>query len=107
MDLHAELARRFDGVAGTHVDAVFALATPGEPLATFSVRCGRLQFEPNAAPDVTFTFDRPETAWGIITGTTDPITAFMAGRFRSDAHLPLAFVLLSLFRPDYAGPPPP
>ena len=88
------------------MDTVFRLATDGGTLLVFSVRAGEIRFEPDASPEVTFRFDRPETARAILLGEEDPITAFMAGRFRSDGHLPLAFVLLSLFRQDFSGPPP-
>ena len=107
MDLSAELAIRFDPDAAQDVDAVVALATNRETLATFSVHAGRLQFAPSSPPDVTFTFDSTETALGILAGAEDPIAAFLAGRFRSDGHLPLTFVLLGLFRRDYDAAPPP
>ena len=106
MDLSTELARRLKTEAAAHVDTVFRLATDHGTLLSFSVRAGVIEFEPQASPDVTFTFDRPQTARAILLGDADPIAAFMAGRFRSDGHLPLAFVLLGLFRQDFAGPPP-
>lgn len=106
LDLPTELARRLRTQAAAHVDTVFRLATDGGTLLVFSVRAGEIHFEPELVPEVTFTFDRPETARAIILGEEDPIAAFMAGRFRSDGHLPLAFVLLGLFRQDFAGPPP-
>lgn len=89
------------------MDTVFRLATDDGTLLVFSVRAGEIRFEPDANPEVTFTFDRPETAHAILVGEEDPVAAFMAGRFRSDGHLPLAFVLLGLFRHDFGGPPPP
>ncbi|MCY3814450.1 MAG: SCP2 sterol-binding domain-containing protein [Gammaproteobacteria bacterium] len=106
MDLSIELARRFKTEAAAHADTVFRLATDRGTLLVFSVRAGEIEFEPDASPDVTFTFDRAETARAIILGDADPMDAFMAGRFRSDGHLPLAFVLLGLFRQDFGGPPP-
>ena len=106
MDLATELARCLKTDAAAHVDTVFGLATDRGTLLVFSVRAGVIEFVPQARPDVTFTFDRPETARAIILGDADPIAAFMAGRFRSDGHLPLAFVLLGLFRHDFGGPPP-
>ena len=106
MDLSTELARRLKTNAAAHVDTVFRLATERGPLLVFSVRAGEIEFEPDASPVVTFTFDRPQTARAILLGDADPIAAFMAGRFRSDGHLPLAFVLLGLFRHDFGGPPP-
>ncbi|MCY4013478.1 MAG: hypothetical protein OXG82_12260 [Gammaproteobacteria bacterium] len=106
MDLSIELARRLETDAAAHVDTVFRLATDRGTLLVFSVRAGEIEFEPDASPDVTFTFDRPDTARAILLGDADPIAAFMAGQFRSDGHLPLAFVLLGLFRHDFGGPPP-
>ena len=106
MDLSIELAGRFKTDAAAHVDTVFRLATERGTMLVFSVRAGKIEFERDASPDVTFTFDRPQTARAILLGDADPIAAFMAGRFRSDGHLPLAFVLLGLFRQDFGGPPP-
>ena len=107
MDWPTELTLRLRTEVAAHVDTVFRLATGASTLVVFSVRAGEILFEPDANPDVTFTFDRPETAHAIILGDADPIAAFMAGRFRSDGHLPLAFTLLGLFRQDFGGPPPP
>lgn len=106
LDLPTELARRLRTDAAD-VDMVVRLATDEGTLLVFSVQAGEIRFEPDASPEVTFTFDRPETAHAILLGEEDPIAAFMAGRFRSDGHLPLAFVLLGLFRHDFAGSPPP
>lgn len=107
MDLPTELARRLKPEAAAHVDTVFRLATDQSLLVVFSVQAGEIQFHQDASADVTFTFDRPETAHAILLGKEDPIAAFMAGRFRSDGHLPLAFVLLGLFRHDFGAAPPP
>lgn len=106
MDLSTELAQRFKAEAAAHVDTVFRLTTGHRTSLVFSVRAGKICFEPDACPDVTFTFESPEAAHAIILGDADPIAAFMAGQFRSDGHLPLAFVLLGLFRHDFGGPPP-
>ena len=106
MDWPAELERRFKADAAAHVDAVFELATECA-LVRFEVGDGRIRFAPDAPPDVVFTFDSAATAQAIVLGNADPIPAFMAGRFRSNGNLPLAFVLLGLFRPDYPAAPPP
>ncbi len=58
-------------------------------------------------PDATFLFDSETAALGVLGGEADPIEMFMQGRFRADGNLPLAFVLLGLFRPEYRGGPPP
>ena len=66
-----------------------------------------LVFDPSLVEvDATFTFDDVGTAFRVLTGAEDPMTAFLDGRFRSDAHLPLAFVL-GLFGPatDTTVPP--
>lgn len=107
MDIEVELAKRFSCAAA--VDAVFALAVDGDPpakLTTFSVGRGELRFDAAQRPDVTFFFDSADTARALLTGEGDAIAAFMQGRFRADGNLPLAFVLLGLFRDDYAAEPP-
>ena len=83
MDLSIELARRFKTEAAAHADTVFRLATDRGTLLVFSVRAGEIEFEPDASPDVTFTFDRAETARAIILGDADPMDAFMAGGVRT------------------------
>ena len=76
-------------------------------LTTLAVRQGTLRFVSPSEADATFTFDSAEAALAILTGREDPIEAFMASRFRSDGNLPLAFVLLGLFRPGADATPPP
>ena len=111
MDFKATLAARFRSAVATDVDVVFALATEGEgdveELAKFAVRDGELMWDVDARPDATFFFASAETARAIVEGSLDPVAAFMAGRFRADGNLPLAFTLLALFRSDYAGAAPP
>ena len=109
-DFKAWLAARFRPRAATGVDVVFALATEeatASPLATFAVDAGKLRFNPTEPADATFFFDSAETARAVLSGDADPIAAFMAGRFRADGNLPLAFVLLGLFREDYDVEAPP
>ena len=110
MDLEAALADRFRSAAATDVDIVVALAIDGgERLTTFTVRQGALRFEhgPDPAPaDVVFYFDSAETALGVLGGGLDAMATFMAGAFRADGHLPLAFVLLGLFHSGYDATPP-
>ena len=97
--------------AGT--DAVVALHTADrEPrhLATLVVQDGVAHVVDRPKPqatDVTFTFDSADTAFGLLLGDANPLDAFLAGRFRTDGHLPLVFVVLGLFRADYRGGPPP
>lgn len=110
-DFKTWLAARFRPQAAAGVDVVFALATEGATekatLATFAVDAGKLRFDPAEPVDATFFFDSVETARAVLSGDADPIAAFMAGRFRADGNLPLAFVLLGLFREDYDVEAPP
>ena len=101
------LAARFRPPAAD-VDAVMGIGIDQGPLlAVLAVAGGELRFAPPEAPDATFYFDSEDTALAVLGGKADAIAAFMAGRFRADGDLPLAFVLLGLFRPDYAPLPPP
>lgn len=84
-----------------------AIAVGGTRLTAFAVTDGDVTFDSTLEADVTFSFDSAETALAILTGTADPVAAFLSGRFRSDGHLPLAFVLLGLFRPGADTTPPP
>ena len=106
-DFKTWLAARFRPQAATGVDVVFALATEEATLATFAVDAGKLRFNPTEPVDATFFFDSAETARTVLSGDADPIAAFMEGRFRADGNLPLAFVLLGLFREDYDVEAPP
>ena len=104
----AALAERFRPPAAGSLDAVLALAVDDGPvLATLTVVGGQLRFAPPSPTDATFFFDSEATARALLCEGADPMAAFMAGRFRADSHLPLAFTLLGLFRPDYAPVPPP
>lgn len=106
-DFKAWLAARFRPLAAAGVDVVFALATEEATLATFAIDVGKLRFNPTEPVDATFFFDSLETARAVLSGDADPIAAFMEGRFRADGNLPLAFVLLGLFREDYDVEAPP
>lgn len=105
LDLASELTRRFQrGRVPSDVgEIVMALLTgAGDPLifmlseTAFEVHNDA---DPNTA-DVTFIFDAPTTAAGVIYGDQDPIQAFMEGRFRSDGYLMLIFILLGAFDRD-------
>lgn len=88
---------------------VLRVEAQAQPLATVLVEQGAARISrepPPALVDATFTFDRLETALDLLGGPADPIEMFMAGRFRADGNLPLAFVLLGLFRPEFGAPPP-
>lgn len=106
-DFERALAARFRPPAAD-MDAVLGIGIDHGPLlAVLAVAGGELRFAPPEAPEATFYFDSAQTALAVLGGKADPMAAFMAGRFRSDGNLPLAFVLLGLFRPDYAPLPPP
>jgi len=107
MDFESVLTSRFQPANAMDVDATIRLVAGGRTLTTFTVCRAALTFDASLTADVTFTFDREETAHAIVTGTANPIDAFMAGRFRSDGHLPMAFVLLGLFNPGFGAIPPP
>lgn len=84
-----------------------AIAAGDTRLTAFAVTDDGVTFDSTLRVDVTFFFDSAETALAVLSGREDPIGAFLEGRFRSDGHLPLAFVLLGLFRPSADTPPPP
>lgn len=99
LDIEGALARRFRAAAAAAAgaDAVVALATPAGQLATLAIERGTLRFDRSLAPDATLFFDSAETALALLGGGASPMEAFLAGRFRSDGHLPLVFALLGLF----------
>ena len=88
-------------------DATMAIATRDTRLTAFAINERGVTFDSTLKADVTFVFDSAETALAVLTGKEDPVAAFLDGRFRSDGHLPLVFVLLGLFRPGAEIEPPP
>ncbi|MDE0422146.1 MAG: hypothetical protein OXK76_14850 [Gammaproteobacteria bacterium] len=106
-NFEAELKSRIREIANLGVYATIALAVGDTRLTAFALADGRVRFDADLKADVTFVFDSAATALGIVTGSEEPIDAFMDGRFRADGHLPLAFVLLGLFRPGVDAAPPP
>ncbi|MDE0039692.1 MAG: hypothetical protein OXU77_19360 [Gammaproteobacteria bacterium] len=84
-----------------------AIASGNTRLTALAVTDRGVTFDSTLKADVTFVFDSAETALAVLTGKEDPIAAFLDGRFRSDGYLPLAFVLLGLFRPGAEITPPP
>lgn len=106
MDFRAFLERRFRVAVASDIDLTITLVAGGRRLTTFAVENGALRFDPPNEADVTFSFDTVERAAAVVGGTESPMDAFMAGAFRADGHLPLAFVLLALFGSDDATPPP-
>ena len=104
MQLRPELERRLQEQAPPELDLVLALRIANESPIQVAIKDGKAGFAPAAGlADATFCFDTAETAAAILYGDGDFITAFMdafmAGKVRSDGHLPLTFTLLGLFRP--------
>lgn len=106
MDFRAFLERRFRAAVASDVDLTITLVAGGRRLTTFAVEDGALRFDPVGEADVTFSFDTVERAVAVLGGTESPMDAFMAGAFRADGHLPLAFVLLGMFGSGDVTPPP-
>ena len=106
MDFETFLERRFRAAAASDIDLTITLVAGGRRLTTFAVEGGALRFDPPGEADVTFSFDSVDRAVAVLGGAQSPVDAFMAGAFRSDGHLPLAFVLLGLFGSGDVTPPP-
>ena len=100
VDFKAALEGRLQPLAAD-IDVAMRLVAADETLATFAVTGGELRWDPPMPVDATFFFDSAATALGLLGGGADPMAAFMEGRFRADGNLPLAFLLLGLFRSDY------
>lgn len=104
MQLRPELESRLQEEAPPELDLVLALRVADESPIQVAIKNGKAGFPPSAEQaDATFCFDTAETAAAILYGDGDFVTAFMeafmAGKVRSDGHLPLTFILLGLFRP--------
>ena len=97
--VRARLEPVFDARAAAEADHVYQFTIAGAPAFHLQVREGRLDVgaDAHAAPSVTFLFEDLETALGIVTGDLDPMSAFMAGRIRTDGNLILALQLRGLF----------
>ncbi len=106
MDFETFLERRFRATAAADIDLTISLVAGGSRLKTFTVEHGTLRFDAPGEADVTFSFDSVDRAVAILGGAENPMDAFMAGAFRSDGHLPLAFVLLGLFGAGDVRTPP-
>lgn len=106
LDLESHLARLARSAIHSGFHTTMAIATGNTRLTALALNDRGVTFDSTLKADVTFVFDSAETALAVLTGGEDPIAAFLDGRFRSDGHLPLAFVLLGLFRPDADTTPP-
>ena len=98
MDLAKELEAHFSAEAAVECDIRIGIAIASDLICVFHVASRHLTRVDEPA-EVTFTFPDAETALSIAFGQEDPIEAFMQGRFRSDGHLLLVFLFLSLFTP--------
>ena len=107
VDLESHLTAVAPSAMHTTLHATMAFASGNTRLTALAVTDRGVTFDPTLTADVTFVFDSAETALAVLTGKEDPIAAFLEGRFRSDGHLQLAFVLLGLFRPGAEIAPPP
>ena len=98
MDLAQELEARFSAEAAVECDIRIGIAVAESLVCVFHIT-NRTLVRVDDPAEVTFTFPDVETAYSIALGEEDPIAAFMQGRFRSDGHLLLVFLFLSLFVP--------
>lgn len=101
-DLETLLISRFDARSAAGFDGAIRLTVDPDALQ-FTIRDGQLVFGGRIAPDVTFTFSDVETATALLSGQSNPIDAFMQGRFKADGYLLWAFALPAFF-PSESGP---
>jgi putative sterol carrier protein len=89
----------FQPGAARAFDAVYQFTVDGLPCFHLVIERGTLTVGEGAheAPSVTFFYDDLATAVGVVEGTLDPMTTFMAGRIRTDGNLILALQLGALF----------
>ena len=104
MELDLGMVRRrlepaFSPQAALASDHIYQFTVASAPMFHLAIRHGELEVGGGEHPDpsVTFLFEDLETALGIVTGTVDPMAAFMAGRIRTDGNLILALQLRLLF----------
>ena len=98
-ELENFLIARFDAQMAAGFDGVIRLSVDAQSL-TCTIRDGQLTCNTEAAPDVTFMFSDFDTAMAILSGQTDPIDAFMQGRFKADGYLMWAFAMMAFFRSE-------
>ena len=67
------------------------------------IRNRSLSFPDISSADLVLYFDSPQQARGLLSGTLDPITAFMESRLRANGHLIRVFQLFAAFRRDDAN----
>lgn len=98
--IRSRLGAAFQPTAAHGIDAVYQFAVAGEDAFHLVVESGR--FEVGAGrhedPTVTFFYEDLDTALGVVDGKVDAMSAFMAGRIRTDGNLILALQLGLVFR---------
>ena len=62
------------------------------------IRNRSLSFPDISSADLVLYFESPQQARGLLSGTLDPITAFMESRLRANGHLIRVFQLFAAFR---------
>ena len=62
------------------------------------IRNRSLSFPDISSADLVLYFESPQQARGLLSGTLDPITAFMESKLRSNGHLIRVFQLFAAFR---------
>ena len=62
------------------------------------IRNRSLSFPDISSAELVLYFESPQQARGLLSGTLDPITAFMESRLRANGHLIRVFQLLAAFR---------
>ena len=105
--LVAQLSSSFNRAAAREFDGTVVLEfrhqsdLPVEQRVVLKVDDGdqqtRIAREPTPA-DITLYFHSVDEAAELLQGKTNPVNAFMDGRFRSDGHLVWVFTVLSMFR---------
>jgi putative sterol carrier protein len=98
--IRARLGRAFRPEGAEALEAVYQFCIAGEDAFHLSVGDGDFTVGPgrHPAPTVTFFYEDLETALGVVDGQVDAMSAFMAGRIRTDGNLILALQLGLAFR---------
>ena len=95
-----QLETLFQASAAESADIVVCLSTwpqKKEESLTYHINSSDFIRNPSKPVNATFFFSSWEKMFEILTGSADPIKAFMQGEFRSDGHLTTIFLLLSVF----------
>lgn len=103
-----QLRARFAGHAAVGIDALYVLQFSDAAPYQMRIRGPELWVaERNHEPaTVGVLFDTFAGHCAILDGRSDPMQAFLDGRFRSDGHIVLVMRMLQLFVPQYAATGP-